>query len=196
VYFVDVFCCKLLFSSKYPPGILSASCVNRAVVPQFRHHRAANLRKPNPTNFPPFTSTKLRNSTLALISLSSLTHAQTTVTLDGASGSQSYSVARTTDGGLTIGLGFQVEYLVVAGGGGGGGADGDYDGAGGGGAGGFLTGSTYLGSETVSVAVGAGGSGGTVSSSEANRQGMNGGQSSFGSIIAYGGGGGGAGDGL
>lgn len=137
--------------------------------PQFRHHRAANLRKPNPTNFPPFTSTKLRNSTLALISLSSLTHAQTTVTLDGASGSQSYSVARTTNGGLTIGLGLEVEYLIVAGGGGGAGSANDSTawGGGGGGAGGVLAGNTFLTAENFTVSVGAGGTRGSLSSNVA-----------------------------
>jgi hypothetical protein len=144
------------------------------VEPQFRHHRAANLRKPNPTNFPPFTSTKLRNSTLALISLSSLTHAQTTVTLDGASGSQSYSVARTTNGGLTIGLGLEVEYLIVAGGGGGAGSANDSTawgggggGGGGGGAGGVLAGNTFLTAENFTVSVGAGGTRGSLSSNVA-----------------------------
>lgn len=136
---------------------------------------------------------------LLFCGLSNLLAAQTTVTLDGASGSQTYSLARTTDGGLTLGLAFQVEYLVVGGGGGGGGAggsNGDYDGGGGGGAGGFLAGSTYLDSGVIAVAVGAGGAGGSTSSIEADRQGKNGSLSSLGDIIAYGGGGGGSGDGL
>lgn len=137
---------------------------------------------------------KLRNSTLALISLSSLTHAQTTVTLDGASGSQSYSVARTTDGGLTIGLGLEVEYLVVAGGGGGAGSANDSTawGGGGGGAGGVLAGSTFLTTENFTVSVGAGGAGGSLSSNVALQQGSNGGNSSFSNLTAIGGGGGGA----
>jgi hypothetical protein len=85
---------------------------------------------------------KLRASTLALITCSSLAHAQTTVTLDGASGSQAYSIARTTDGGLSLGLGFQLEYLVIAGGGGGAGSANDSTawGGGGGGGGGVLFG--------------------------------------------------------
>lgn len=42
--------------------------------------------------------------------------AQTSVTLDGASGSQTYDVALSTTGGLTLGLGFGVDYLIIGGG--------------------------------------------------------------------------------
>ena len=132
---------------------------------------------------------KLRNSTLALISLSSLTHAQTTVTLDGASGSQSYSVARTTNGGLTIGLGLEVEYLVVAGGGSGGTA-GDTSGTGGGGAGGLLQGRIQLSANNYQVVVGAGGVAPNTAGSS-SVQGVNGQNSVFGNLTAVGGGGGG-----
>ena len=56
--------------------------------------------------------------------------AQTTVTLDGTSGTESISTSYTVDnGGLEIDLAFYVEYLVVGGGGAGGSTD-----AGGGGA--------------------------------------------------------------
>ena len=108
--------------------------------------------------------------------------AQTSVTLDGASGNQTFNVARSTTGGLTIGLGFGVEYLIVGGGGGGGNGYDDGPG-GGGGAGGLLQGNlTFETATSIGVAVGAGGS--------ANSR--NGGNSSFGNIIALGGGGGGA----
>jgi len=107
--------------------------------------------------------------------------AQTSVTLDGASGNQTFNVARSTTGGLTIGLGFGVEYLIVGGGGGGGNGYDDGPG-GGGGAGGLLQGNlTFETATSIGVAVGAGGS--------ANSR--NGGNSSFGNIIALGGGGGG-----
>jgi len=81
-----------------------------------------------------------------------------------------------------------VEYLVVAGGGGGGGTYG----SGGGGAGGLLTnvGGTRLAvSGNVSVVVGAGGAPATVANYN-NGYGFNGGNSSFGSVVAIGGGGG------
>ena len=120
-------------------------------------------------------------TSLICLSLASGSLAQTTVTLDGASGSQTFNVPRTTLGGLTLGLGFEVEYLVVGGGGGGGNGYDDGPG-GGGGAGGLLQGANIFGTATsIGVAVGAGGS--------ANSG--NGGNSSFGSIIALGGGGGG-----
>ncbi len=108
--------------------------------------------------------------------------AQTSVTLDGASGNQIFNVARSTTGGLTIGLGFEVEYLIV-GGGGGGGIGYDDGPGGGGGAGGLLQGNlTFQTATSIGVAVGTGGL--------ANSG--NGGNSSFGSTIALGGGGGGA----
>ena len=130
--------------------------------------------------FSDFTS--LMKTVLTIfLGLASLTYAQTTVTLDGASGSQTFNVARSTTGGLSLGLGFEVEYLIVGGGGGGG--NGYEDGpGGGGGAGGLLQGNLTLETATsIGVAVGAGGL--------ANSG--NGGNSSFGSTIALGGGGGG-----
>lgn len=118
--------------------------------------------------------------------------AQTSVTLDGASGSQTYNVARSTNGGLTLGLGFGVDYLIIGGGGSGAYAtpnsDG-IDGTGGGGAGGFVEGSTMLSPALISVSVGAGGSG--VGSGMTLIRGNNGGNSSFGAFTALGGGGGG-----
>ena len=121
-------------------------------------------------------------STLLTVAFTLPLAAQTTVTLDGASGSQTYSVARSTTGGLSLGLGFEVEYLVVGGGGGGGNGYDDGPG-GGGGAGGLLQGNlTFKTATSIGVAVGTGGS--------ANSG--NGGNSSFENIIALGGGGGGA----
>lgn len=79
---------------------------------------------------------------------------QTSITLDGASGSETYVADRTTDGGLTLGLSFQVEYLVVGGGGGGGSRHG-----GGGGAGGVLSGVVQAASSSYAVQVGTGGAG-------------------------------------
>jgi autotransporter-associated beta strand protein len=117
------------------------------------------------------------------LGLASLAYAQTSVTLDGASGSQTFNLPRSTAGGLTLGLGFEVEYLVIGGGGAGGGA---YDyGPGGGGAGGMLSGSLFLTNESVNVTVGTGGTAALALS------GGNGGNSVFASITANGGGGGG-----
>ena len=75
-----------------------------------------------------------------------------------------------------------VEYLIVAGGGGGGGRDIN----GGGGGGGFLLGSTAL-FGTYNVTVGDGGAGGTDGTI---KNGLQGGNSSIGNIVAIGGGGG------
>jgi len=66
------------------------------------------------------------------LSLASIGMAQTSVTLDGTSGSQTFNVARSTDGGLSLGLGLELEYLLIGGGGGGGGATGSNAGGGGG----------------------------------------------------------------
>ncbi len=110
--------------------------------------------------------------------------AQTSVTLDGASGSQTYDVARSTTGGLTLGLGFGVDYLIIGGGGSGAYAtpnsDG-IDGTGGGGAGGFVEGSTMLSPALISVSVGAGGSG--VGSGMTLIRGNNGGNGGSGVVI-------------
>jgi hypothetical protein len=94
----------------------------------------------------------------------------------------------TSDGTFTAtGATGTVEVLVVAGGGGGGGRSG-----GGGGGGGLLYTNTYnvLGGQAVSVVVGAGGSGGI--GSPDGTHGQNGGNSSFGTLVAVGGGGGGS----
>ena len=85
-----------------------------------------------------------------------------------------------------------VEVLVVAGGGGGGGGS-NFDGAGGG-AGGLIYNTSYpvVAGTTYPVIVGAGGAGGTGSGAITNRGG-NGSNSTFGNLIAIGGGGGGSG---
>ena len=84
-----------------------------------------------------------------------------------------------------FGAALSVSYLVVAGGGGGAGTPSSF-GGGAGGAGGMLTGTTVLRGATA-VTVGAGGNGGA---SAAPCNGLNGGNSVFGSITATGGGGG------
>jgi hypothetical protein len=74
-------------------------------------------------------------------------------------------------------------YLIVAGGGGGGGGDG-----GGGGAGGLLAGTTALTTGTYPVVVGAGGQGGIYVADFPTTAQTKGGNSTFNSLIAYGGG--------
>jgi len=93
----------------------------------------------------------------AMLAGTSVVHAQTLVTLDGTSGSNSISTSYSTTGGLTFNLGFFVDYLVVGGGGGpGGGISGQaYDGGGGGGA--VLGGTQSLSAISYAVTVGAGG---------------------------------------
>lgn len=129
-----------------------------------------------------------------LLSLASIGFAQTSVTLDGASGSQSHSQLLSTDAGLTINLGFKIDYLIVAGGGGGAGSDNDSTawGGGGGGAGGLLYGDFFANPGIFNVTVGAGGAGGSMTSDIANQQGKNGGNSAINGLTATGGGGGGA----
>lgn len=77
--------------------------------------------------------------------------AQTSVTLDGTSGSNTLNTTRSTEGGLSLGLGFFAEYLIVGGGGGGGG---------GGEAGVVSAGSSSITSGSYNIVVGAGGSAG------------------------------------
>ncbi len=104
----------------------------------------------------------------------------TIVTFNG-SGTASWTTPQDVD---------SVDYLVVGGGGGGGGTLS----GGGGGAGGMLTGSGYPvnQSEVYAVSVGSGGSGGgVVPPFDPGQAGVNGGNSSFDTIIAIGGGGGG-----
>jgi hypothetical protein len=129
-----------------------------------------------------------------LLSLASIGFAQTAVTLDGASGSQVNNQSLSTNGGLTLDLGFKIDYLVVAGGGGGAGSQNDSTawGGGGGGAGGLLLGDLFVNRGSFSVAVGAGGAGGAMTSNVDNQQGKDGDDSSFDTITAAGGGGGGA----
>lgn len=86
--------------------------------------------------------------------------AQTTVTLNGTSGTNSSSTNLSTTGGLNVSLGFFADYLLVGGGGGGGGGAYGGGGGGGGGAGVVLTGNTAVTSTTNSVTIGTGGNGG------------------------------------
>ena len=119
--------------------------------------------------------------------------AQTTVTLDGTSGTNSIATGYSTTGGLTLDLGFYLDVLVVGGGGGGGSRFG-----GGGGAGGVLQQTNVLlPSLSNAVVVGAGGGGGSATGGVGTlgaNSGTNGQNSSFASFIGFGGGGGGAGD--
>lgn len=134
-------------------------------------------------------------TTFSFLSLATLGFGQTTVTLNGASGSQSYSIPRSTNGDLSINLALEIEYLIVGGGGGGGGSasDGTAWGAGGGGAGGVLQGSALMfAPQYYGVTVGSGGVGGArTSGASLTQMGSNGGFSSFLGVNALGGGGGG-----
>lgn len=119
--------------------------------------------------------------------------AQTAVTLNGSTGTNTVSTTIATGTGTTLNLGFAVDALIVGGGGGGGARFG-----GGGGAGGVLYQPEWLvTSATQTVVVGSGGSGGVASGGSATLgagSGGNGVNSSFSTLIGYGGGGGGAGD--
>ena len=132
------------------------------------------------------------------LGLASLGYAQTTVTLDGTSGSQTFNVARSTNGGLSLGLGFEVEYLLIGGGGGGGGI-GLGSNAGGGGGGQVLAGAaTQITAQSYSVTVGSGGAGGRYDGTIAQTTGSIGGASMLtgtGLSLSAQGGGGGAGAG-
>lgn len=95
----------------------------------------------------------------------------------------------TSSGTLTVGTGGFVEVLVVGGGGGGGNGNPSSDGNGGGGAGGVTYAAQYaVAAGTYSVTVGSGGTGGAPAP---NSPGQDGGGSSFGTLVALGGGGGG-----
>jgi hypothetical protein len=124
---------------------------------------------------------------------SPLVHAQTSFTLDGTSGTNSYTNNYTPGGGFSqvnLSLGFFADYLVV-GGGGSGGTAGDTSGTGGGGGGGLRAGTNLaLSASNYSVTVGAGGVAPNTAGSS-SVQGVNGSNSVFGSITATGGGGGG-----
>ena len=117
--------------------------------------------------------------------------AQTVLSLNGASGAAVHSQSLSTSGGLSIGLDFKVEYLVVAGGGGGGGG---YDtGGGGGGAAGMVLAGSYAASNgSSSVVVGSGGAASTTNyiSGPKDTNGGQGGLSSLGDLVATGGEGG------
>lgn len=90
--------------------------------------------------------------------------AQTVVTLDGTSGANAVSTGYSTNGGLTLSLGFFVDYLIVGGGGGGGGSVWGSHNGGGGGGGEFIAGSSLrLNATSYQVVVGAGGAGGRIS---------------------------------
>lgn len=93
----------------------------------------------------------------------------------------------TNDGDFEVTRDGEVEYLIVAGGGGGGG-NGSFNrprASGGGGAGGLLKGQTLVEPNLIPIVVGPGGAGTN------NGTGINGSDSSFGSVVAIGGGGGG-----
>ena len=144
----------------------------------------------------PLRETAMRKFTTCLVATACAVwsvSAQTTVTLDGTSGSNSIATGYSTTGGLTLDLGFYLDVLVVGGGGGGGSRFG-----GGGGAGGVLQQTNLLlPSLSNAVVVGAGGGGGSASGGTGAggaNSGTNGQNSSFASFIGYGGGGGGAGD--
>jgi len=109
-----------------------------------------------------------------------------TITLDGTSGDSMITGGYDTTGDLTLDLGFFTEYLIVAGGGGSGRAR-DRDGGSGGGAGGVLAGTTTIQPGILSVGVGAGGAGG---SNDNGGRGLNGGNSAYAGLTAFGGGGG------
>jgi len=123
--------------------------------------------------------------------------AQTTLTVNGASGSNTISAAQSTTGGLVINQIFGVDYLIVGGGGGSGYTSGN--GSGGGGAGGLLH-NTGVGavplafsSNSYTVTVGAGGAGGNNSFPNTGSNGANSVLSGSGisTLTAIGGGGGG-----
>ncbi len=79
-----------------------------------------------------------------ILGFAAVASAQTSVVLDGTSGSNVLTNNYSTSGGLVLGQGFFADYLVIGGGGGGGGSgdDGTAFGGGGGGAGGMVFGGT------------------------------------------------------
>jgi fibronectin-binding autotransporter adhesin len=119
-----------------------------------------------------------------------------TQTWNAASGSATVTGNSTLSGTVTLGLGFEVEYLVVGGGGAGGGPDGNDAGflfdivSGGGGAGGFKEGTTmqtYGGGGVLLTQVMVG-QGGRPGSAADNHPGSNGSPSWFGDATVDGGG--------
>jgi len=139
---------------------------------------------------------------LPLLLAASAVQAQTVMHIAGNRGAsvETYSADLSTSGGLTLNLGFQVDYLMVGGGGGGAGSGTDSSawGSGGGGAGGLLAGTTVLAMSNTAtdnrfgVSVGAGGTGGPRNGNVALQVGGNGGSTTFNGLTALGGGGGGA----
>jgi len=132
---------------------------------------------------------KTTAASLSLIAamLVATVYGQTSEILPSMRGGVTVANELDTTGGLTLDLGFGVEYLVVGGGGGGGGAA--ERAAGGGGGGGVRAGLMVVGSQTYGVTVGAGGAFGPASNSSlVNMAGGNGGNSTFGLITALGGG--------
>ncbi|MFN7341647.1 MAG: glycine-rich domain-containing protein, partial [Opitutia bacterium] len=139
---------------------------------------------------------------LPLLLAASAVQAQTVMHIAGNRGAsvETYSAALSTSGGLTLNLGFQVDYLMVGGGGGGAGSGTDSSawGSGGGGAGGLLAGTTVLAMSNTAtdnrfnVSVGGGGTGGPRNGNVALQVGGTGGNTTFNGLTALGGGGGGA----
>lgn len=137
-----------------------------------------------------------------LLAAASLSAASITISGAGGSANESYSTAINTGataGFFTeLGLVFEFDYLVVAGGGAGGTAGGpggeNVWGAGGGGAGGMVqgVGALYDPSQTFGVTVGAGGVAAAYSGNSTSNGGS-GGNSALGGVVAVGGGGGGGG---
>lgn len=84
--------------------------------------------------------------------------AQTSVTLDGTSGSNTTAVPYSTSGNLTVSLGFFVDYLIVGGGGGNGSGALNVAYPSGGGGGGVIAGSAFeVDANSFNLTVGAGG---------------------------------------
>ncbi len=136
--------------------------------------RVSNLQA---TTFVPITATGGTVSNVTIGSNTFRVHEFTTI------GSDTFTV---TDPGSRG----EIEYLVVGGGGGGGGTGPGNSGSGGGGAGGYRTGFITVSAASYPVVVGAGGAGGIGQAT--STAGSNGNSSSFGSIVAQGGGGGAA----
>ncbi len=176
--------------TEYNPAILNAVTGNADFTLSYlggSPGSIATLAKVDHTNLSSISSTLTGSVTL--------TYTYTpvpSVSFNGA-GSESFSTPLSTDGGLAVNVGFEIDYLLVGGGGGGGGADASLRGAGGGGGGAVVGGQTFVTAESMSVTVGSGGLGGEISSTLSNRTGKNGSPTSLQSIQAIGGGGGGAG---
>ena len=139
--------------------------------------------------------------TLMGVGVTSPATAGTVVVLDGTGGGSGSNALNTT-GDIDVQLGFFADYLVVGGGGSGGTPGGPGPsgqqlwGTGGGGGGGVLAGRMQLNKQSYSIAVGAGGTAPSYDTGgNSTTFGNNGGNSSFDSITALGGGGGAGGEG-